>query len=60
MKLKFVITVVIEVSLEEYPGAKTIEDVVKIQQKWVDDGTFSPEDILINSYDSIIVTAIEE
>lgn len=38
MKLRVTMIVEMEVEFESYPGARTIEDIARIQQKYFDDG----------------------
>lgn len=60
-KLQFVLTTDIEVSLEDYPGAKTLVEAAEIQQKWVDDGSFSLYDIIGgNAPVHVKVTPVDE
>lgn len=46
MKLRVTMVVEMNVELEHYPGAKTIEDVARIQQDYFNDGTSDRHDAI--------------
>ena len=47
MKMRYILIVDREFKISDYPGAKTSEDAVKMQQTYIDDGDISIEDITI-------------
>ena len=59
MKIKITTTMIVKVRLEDYPDAKTIDDVVKIQQEWIDDGSSDPEEMMGEDY-KVTVEAVKD
>lgn len=46
LKLRVTMTIEMNIQLEHYPGAETVEDCARIQQEHLENGVSAPEEIL--------------
>lgn len=57
MKIRIIITCELDVELANYPEAETPEDVIRLQQEYIDDGSSAVEDFLFGLTDTKVELA---